>query len=163
MELAVLEEVDKFTEIVKKKIQEKKELDQKYLEVKSDLNIDLSIAVVNSLWSILTGEKITDGDKKVEKYYLTVYVSIDYQFSGYFFQVSDVLVGAGQFIRRESMMGALMIYPWLRHLPLINSNFTYSKSIGPMRMRQLQDDMVAIKQVRRRHTFQNLLYFTFHK
>ena len=40
-----------------------------------------------------------------------------------------------------------MIYPWLRHLPLFSSQFLKSKSVGPMKMRQLQDDVVAEKQV----------------
>lgn len=62
-------------------------------------------------------------------------------------QVSEIIVGTGKFIRRESMMGALMIYPWLRHLPMFNSQFSKSKSVGPMKMRQLQDDVVAEKQV----------------
>ena len=45
------------------------------------------------------------------------------------------------------MMGALMIYPWLRHLPMFSSQFSKSKSVGPLKMRQLQDDMVALKKV----------------
>lgn len=63
--------------------------------------------------------------------------------------MSEIIVGTGKFIRRESMMGALMIYPWLRHLPMFNSQFSKSKSVGPMKMRQLQDDVVAEKQKRR--------------
>ena len=33
----------------------------------SSINQTLSVAVVNSLWSILTGEKISHGDKRVKK------------------------------------------------------------------------------------------------
>ena len=75
--------------------------------------------------SILTGEQIKHGDKRV----------------------SDVILGTGTFIRRESMLGPLMIYPWLRHLPLFSSQFSKSKTVGPLKMRQLQDDMVATKKV----------------
>ena len=42
-----------------------------------------------------------------------------------------------------------MIYPWLRHLPHFYSEFEKSKFVGPMKMRQLQDDVVAEKQVNR--------------
>ncbi len=66
-------------------------------------------------------------------------------------KVWDVVAGTGHFIRRESLLGAVMVFPWLRHLPLISKQFNRSKSVGPLKMRKLQDDMVAIKQV----TFSN--------
>nr|AKH03500.1 cytochrome P450 3033B1 [Paracyclopina nana] len=122
MEHAVLEEVKKLTDLIDKKLENNKG------ETSSlDLSKDFSISVVNSLWSILTGEKIALGDKRV----------------------SEIIVGTGKFIRRESMMGAIMIYPWLRHLPFFNSQFSHSKNVGPLKMRQMQDEMVAMKQKRR--------------
>ena len=121
METAVLDEVKKFTDLIDKRLEDS----ESNSTTSSDLNIELGIAVVNSLWSILTGEQIDHGDRRV----------------------SDVILGTGKFIRRESMLGALMVYPWLRHLPIFNKQFSHSKNVGPLKMRQLQDDMVAIKKV----------------
>lgn len=64
MEHAVLTEIEKFFEVVEKQL--KNEEDQ---QSSCDLNKDLSVAVVNSLWSILTGQKIAHGDKRVRKIY----------------------------------------------------------------------------------------------
>ena len=129
METAVLDEVKKFTDLIDKRLEDS----ESNSTTSSDLNIELGIAVVNSLWSILTGEQIDHGDRRV----------------------SDVILGTGKFIRRESMLGALMVYPWLRHLPIFNKQFSHSKNVGPLKMRQLQDDMVAMKKV---HDFLVLQY-----
>ena len=73
------------------------------------------MAVVNSLWSILTGEKICHGDERVK----------------------EIVMGTDEFIKNESLAGPLMIFPWLRHLPFIAAKFRASKS-HPLKMRQLQ-------------------------
>ena len=129
METAVLDEVKKFTDLIDKRLEDS----ESNSTTSTDLNIELGIAVVNSLWSILTGEQIDHGDRRV----------------------SDVILGTGKFIRRESMLGALMVYPWLRHLPIFSKQFSHSKNVGPLKMRQLQDDMVAMKKV---HDFLVLQY-----
>ncbi len=64
---------------------------------------DLSVSVVNSLWTILTGDKISHDDPAV----------------------AEVVAGTGDFIRNESLSGPLMMLPWLRHLPLIKDRFVY--------------------------------------
>ena len=43
----------------------------------SSINQTLSVAVVNSLWSILTGEKINHGDKRVINIEINIYKKMD--------------------------------------------------------------------------------------
>ena len=71
--------------------------------------------MVNSLWSILTGERIGHEDDRVK----------------------EIVAGTDQFIKNETLAGPLMIFPWLRHFPFIAAKFRESKS-HPMKMRQLQ-------------------------
>ena len=61
MEVAVREEVKKFTDLIDKRLEQSKT----NKTTSTDLNIELGIAVVNSLWSILTGEQINHGDRRV--------------------------------------------------------------------------------------------------
>ena len=61
MEFAVREEVKKFTDLIDKRLEQSKTNST----TSTDLNIELGIAVVNSLWSILTGEQIDHGDRRV--------------------------------------------------------------------------------------------------
>ena len=61
MEFAVREEVKKFTDLIDKRLEQSKT----NKTTSTDLNIELGIAVVNSLWSILTGEQINHGDRRV--------------------------------------------------------------------------------------------------
>ena len=71
MEFAVREEVKKFTDLIDKRLEQSKT----NKTTSTDLNIELGIAVVNSLWSILTGEQINHGDRRVSNY-LFIYISI---------------------------------------------------------------------------------------
>ena len=87
----------------------------------SSVNHQLSVAVVNSLWSILTGERIGHEDDRVK----------------------EIVAGTDQFIKNENLAGPLMIFPWLRHLPFIAAKFRESKS-HPMKMRQLQVRILAL-------------------
>ena len=61
MEFAVREEVKKFTDLIDKRLEQS----NTNKTTSTDLNIELGIAVVNSLWSILTGEQINHGDRRV--------------------------------------------------------------------------------------------------
>ena len=84
MEHTILEEIDKFTSLHSwQKIGKQNWRDKvsctfvpynsfyiSYLTLRNkstDLNRDLSIAVVNSLWALLTGDKIEHGNKRVSK------------------------------------------------------------------------------------------------
>ncbi len=49
--------------------------------------------------------------------------------------------GTDDFIRNESLSGALMMFPWMRHLPVFSTKFKASKQ-SPLKMRQLQNDIV---------------------
>ncbi len=53
----------------------------------------LSVSVVNSIWTILTGEKIPHGDATV----------------------SEIVKGTDEFIKNESLSGPIMMLPWLRY------------------------------------------------
>ena len=75
----------------------------------------LSVSVVNSLWTILTGTKIPHGDSAVE----------------------EIVSGTGEFIRNESLSGPIMMLPWLRHLPFVRDKFLASKK-APLKMRKMQ-------------------------
>ena len=71
MEFAVREEVKKFTDLIDKRLEQSKT----NKTTSTDLNIELGIAVVNSLWSILTGEQINHGDRRVSNS-LFIYINI---------------------------------------------------------------------------------------
>ena len=112
----------------------------------STVNHHLSVAVVNSLWSILTGEKITHGDERV-----TIVINdsrscnITRKYPSYYLmqityitkQIKEIVTSTSEFILKESLVGPLMVFPWLRHLPFIASKFKASKQ-HPLKMRRLQ-------------------------
>ena len=79
----------------------------------------LSVSVVNSIWTILTGEKISHGDKTVR----------------------DIVTGTEEFIKNESLSGPIMMLPWLRHVPGIREKFLDSKK-ATYQMRELQNKVV---------------------
>ncbi|TRY81001.1 hypothetical protein TCAL_13811 [Tigriopus californicus] len=108
MEDVIMDEVYKMIDILKD------------TEDSVSLNQALSIGVVNSLWTILTGQKLNHGDKTV----------------------MEIITGTDNFIHQESMSGPLMILPWLRFLPGIREKFLASKA-APLSMRRLQNEMVA--------------------
>ena len=118
------------------------------------------MAVVNSLWSILTGEKIAHGDERVrviDDYTSCIYIYKKLQGSSCKYlcvarnlhgdcliqitympkQIKEIVTSTSEFILKESLVGPLMVFPWLRHLPFIASKFKASKQ-HPLKMRRLQ-------------------------
>lgn len=61
----------------------------------TSLNHNLSVGVVNSIWTILTGQKIGHGDQRV----------------------NDIVSGTDEFIKNESLSGPIMMLPWLMNFP----------------------------------------------
>nr|APH81375.1 cytochrome P450 CYP3033A1 [Tigriopus kingsejongensis] len=108
MEDVILEEVFKMIQVLRAD------------EDSMSLNQVLSVGVVNSLWTILTGQKLSHGDQTVMK----------------------IVTGTDDFINNESMSGPLMMMPWLRFFPYIKEKFQASKE-APLSMRKLQNKMVA--------------------
>ena len=51
--------------------------------------------------------------------------------------VEEIVSGSGEFIRNESLSGAIMMLPWLRHLPFVRDKFLASKR-APLKMRKMQ-------------------------
>ena len=51
--------------------------------------------------------------------------------------VEEIVSGSGEFIRNESLSGAIMMLPWLRHLPFVRDRFLASKK-APLKMRKMQ-------------------------
>lgn len=92
----------------------------------------LSVSVVNSIWTILTGEKIPHGDKTVR----------------------EIVSGTEEFIKNESLSGPIMMLPWLRHIPGIREKFLASKK-APLKMRLLQDHTVMKHETRTRKETNN--------
>ena len=89
----------------------------------------LSVSVVNSIWQIITGERIPHGNKTVQ----------------------EIVDGTDNFIKNESLSGPIMMMPWLRHVPGIKEKFQESRR-APLKMRQLQDRMVASHSQKRKTT-----------
>ena len=52
-------------------------------------------------------------------------------------QIKEIVTSTSEFILKESLVGPLMVFPWLRHLPFIASKFKASKQ-HPLKMRRLQ-------------------------
>lgn len=110
MEEVIQDEVTKFTQV----------LAQAQENNSTSLVQSLSVSVVNSIWTILTGEKIPHGDNNIK----------------------EIVEGTDEFIKNESLSGSLMMLPWLRHVPVIREKFLASKK-APLKMRQLQNAAVA--------------------
>ena len=70
-----------------------------------NLKFRTNLAVVNSLWQILNGEKSDMKNPKMER----------------------VFRSAADFIVKNNIAGPLMIMPWLRHLPYFNSKFEQAR------------------------------------
>jgi len=88
------------------------------LKVESGESINLkfrtNLAVVNSLWQILNGEKADMKDPEMAK----------------------VFRSTAEFIVENNMAGPVMIMPWLRHLPYFNTKFEEARR-SPQEMRKL--------------------------
>jgi hypothetical protein len=116
MEDVIMVEVDKLCDVISGDSNGNKSLGAgDKVRTSESLCHDLSVSVVNSLWTILAGSKIEHGDKMVEV----------------------INSGTATFIRNESLSGAIMMLPWLRHLPFIRDKFTESKK-APLSMRLMQ-------------------------
>ena len=79
-----------------------------------DLRLRTNLAVVNSLWQILNGEKSDMKNPKMRR----------------------VFKATTEFIVSNSLSGPVMIMPWLRHLPFFNSQFEAARR-SPQEMREV--------------------------
>merc|ERR1719228_909536 len=79
-----------------------------------NLKFRTNLAVVNTLWQILNGEKSDMNNPQMEK----------------------VFRSTAEFIVNNSLAGPVMIMPWLRHLPFFNTKFEQARR-SPQEMRQL--------------------------
>ena len=95
MENVILDEVNKLSSI----------LDTQHKKCSQTLNHNLSGGVVNSIWTILTGEKIEQGDETV----------------------NEIVNGTEEFIKYESLSGPIMMMPWLLKFPFLNRKFNQSR------------------------------------
>ena len=109
MEDVILYEVQKLEKV----------LSEKAKNSSTSLSQSLSVSVVNSIWSILTGETIPHGDSTVK----------------------EIVQGTEEFIKNESLSGSLMMLPWLRHIPFVKDKFMASRH-APLKMRKLQNKSV---------------------
>jgi len=93
------------------------------LKVESGESINLkfrtNLAVVNSLWQILNGEKADMKDPEMAK----------------------VFRSTAEFIVENNMAGPVMIMPWLRHLPFFNTKFEEARR-SPQEMRKLTSSSI---------------------
>ena len=78
-----------------------------------------NLAVVNTLWQILNGEKADLKDP----------------------QMMRVFNSTSQFIEENSLCGPIMILPWLRHLPIFNKVFQKARS-SPQEMRKVTSNSI---------------------
>jgi len=79
-----------------------------------NLKFRTNLAVVNTLWQILNGEKSDPNNPEMEK----------------------VFRSTAEFIVDNNMAGPVMIMPWLRHLPFFNTKFEQARR-SPQEMRKL--------------------------
>jgi cytochrome P450 len=79
-----------------------------------DLRLRTNLAVVNSLWQILNGEKSDLKNPKMRR----------------------VFKATTEFIVSNSLSGPVMIMPWLRHLPFFNGRFEAARR-SPQEMREV--------------------------
>jgi len=84
-----------------------------------NLKFRTNLAVVNTLWQILNGEK---SDTKNP-------------------EMMDVFRTTAEFIQENSMTGPIMILPWLRHLPFFKTQFQRARS-SPQTMRKFTSESV---------------------
>jgi cytochrome P450 len=79
-----------------------------------DLRLRTNLAVVNSLWQILNGEKSDMKNPKMRR----------------------VFKATTEFIVSNSLSGPVMIMPWLRHLPFFSQQFETARR-SPQEMREV--------------------------
>ena len=84
-----------------------------------NLKFRTNMAVVNTLWEILNGEK-SDPDNA---------------------QMTDVFRSTAEFIQENPMTGPIMIMPWLRHFPFFKTKFEKARS-SPQNMRKLTSQSI---------------------
>merc|ERR1711962_180607 len=95
---------------VAKLVEELKQENGKLINLKFRTNL----AVVNTLWQILNGEKSDSSNP----------------------EMVNVFRKTAEFITENSMTGPIMIKPWLRHLPYFKTQFEKARS-SPQTMRRL--------------------------
>jgi len=84
-----------------------------------NLKFRTNLAVVNTLWQILNGEKSDSNNP----------------------QMMDVFRSTAEFIQENSMTGPIMIMPWLRHLPFFKTMFEKARA-GPQTMRKFTAESI---------------------
>merc|ERR1711953_523294 len=84
-----------------------------------NLKFRTNLAVVNTLWQILNGEK---SDTKNP-------------------EMMDVFRTTAEFIQENSMTGPIMILPWLRHFPFFKAQFEKARS-SPQTMRKFTSESI---------------------
>ena len=92
-----------------------------------DLRLRTNLAIVNTLWQILNGEKSDMNNPKMKR----------------------VFKSTTEFIVSNSLAGPVMIMPWLRHLPYFNSQFEKARR-SPQEMREITSESIE----RHRSTYQ---------
>ena len=95
MENVILDEVNKLVDV----------LSSEQKKSSTTLNHNLSVGVVNSIWTILTGQKIGHGNERV----------------------NDIVNGTDDFIKNESLSGPIMMLPWLMNFPSEFASLVYDE------------------------------------
>ena len=84
-----------------------------------DLRLKTNLAIVNTLWQILNGEKSDLKNPKMQR----------------------VFKSTTEFIVSNSLSGPVMIMPWLRHLPYFNGKFEEARR-SPQEMREITSESI---------------------
>ena len=84
-----------------------------------DLRLRTNLAVVNTLWQILNGEKSDMKNPKMQR----------------------VFKSTTEFIVSNSLSGPIMLMPWLRHLPYFNTKFEQARR-SPQEMREVTTESI---------------------
>lgn len=84
-----------------------------------NLKFRTNLAVVNTLWQILNGEKSDPQNA----------------------EMMDVFHSTAEFIADNSLTGPMMIFPWLRHLPFFKAKFEKARS-SPQTMRKFTSQSI---------------------
>lgn len=84
-----------------------------------DLRLRTNLAVVNTLWQILNGEKSDMQNPKMQR----------------------VFKSTTEFIVSNSLSGPIMLMPWLRHLPYFNTKFEQARR-SPQEMREITSESI---------------------
>ena len=92
-----------------------------------DLRLRTNLAVVNTLWQILNGEKSDLNNPRMKRVFLST----------------------TEFVVSNTLSGPIMILPWLRHLPYFRGQFEQAKK-SPQEMRELTSESIQ----RHRDTYQ---------